>query len=279
MSSLMIKNIHLIRRTIQSIVILLIIAIPFIVCRGTTTIHGTFYSMSIGNLDINDPVLFIQDILLSKRIFFPLIIGAIVPVVATLILGKVFCGWVCPFNTIAEIGTTIKRKIKSISVTKKNPKNFYVWLSYLGILMLTIITGIPIITLISMPGQISGLTADLVFTGVIGFEAVIVFSIIIGEVLIRKRLWCKHICPSGATLNLFRYNYTLKIACNSKKCATCAGKKQNPCITACPLGLNPKRNGIYPYCYNCFDCIEACRFYNSALSITFKRALQNVGNS
>jgi len=42
------------------------------------------------------------------------------------------------------------------------------------------------------------------------------------------------------------------------------------CNSACPIELNPRQVGIYPYCVNCGECIAACQNKGEkAISFTF----------
>jgi len=262
------SNLHLLRRISQIGSMVLIIAIPFLNKLGINILKGTYYSISIGKLDIIDPAMALQMILLTKSILFTVLLMMVVPIVIALILGKVFCSWACPFNFLAELLTKFR---KSPAIHVRNPKTHYYWIIFVILLLMITVLGVPIIAFISMPGQISALIADAIFSNVIGIEIVLVLIILAIEFIFNRKFWCKYVCPVGATLSLFRTKKTLRITYSPKKCAKCDGKKENPCVSACPLGLNPKLSGIYPYCYNCMECVNACRKNDGALSISFEK--------
>jgi ferredoxin-type protein NapH len=269
------KNLHLLRQLVQIAALLFLFAVPALNKFGYNEIIGTFYSMSIGNLDIVDPSLMLQHILLTKSIYFPLLLAGIIPLIITLIFGKVFCSWICPFNLLAEYGRKIRNFIKP--VTKKgfnhNPKPHYYWFIFGLIITAVAISGLPIITLISFPGLISGQIADLVFFGTIGIEILAILLILVLEIFFKPRFWCKYVCPVGATLGLLRSNHTLAIQYNAQICTeNCPinKKSESICNNACPVDLNPRQAGIYPYCINCGECIAACQNKGEkALSFTF----------
>ena len=96
-------------------------------------------------------------------------------------------------------------------------------------------------------------------------------DIIAIEFIFNRNFWCKYVCPVGATLSLFRTKKTLKVTYEPKKCAKCDHKKDSPCIAVCPLNLNPRLVGVYPYCYNCFECVNTCRKNGGALNISFEK--------
>ncbi len=265
-------HLHFLRRTIQVCTVLLIVAIPLLNKIGFHAVSGTFYSLSIGELDIVDPALVLQTILLTKSIHLPLLIAIVIPILIAIFFGKVFCSWVCPYNFIAEFSEKLRRKIKpSVTYRNRNPKPQYYWLIFGIILMLLIITGVPVITLISMPGLITSQIADGLFYNVVGIEVLLVVILLVLEVFVASRFWCKYACPVGATLALVRSKHALKIKYEPGNCAKCSEKTENPCNKACPINLNPRLTDIYPYCYNCFECVDRCRDIGcQALSITFK---------
>jgi len=265
------KHISLLRRIIQISTVIFIFIVPLLNKAGINHITGTFYSISVGNLDIVDPALMLQTILLTKQIFFPLLLAGLIPLIITLLLGKVFCSWVCPFNLLAEFADRLRRIIRpgSVKVHNNNPKPHYYWLVFGSIIMLVAILGVPIISFISMPGLITGQVADLIFAGVVGFEILLVIVILLLEIFIATRFWCKYACPVGATLALFRFKNTLKIKFTASKCV-CSTNTILKCNAACPLQLDPRNPGIYPYCYNCGECVDACRHNGQALLFSFQ---------
>lgn len=277
------KHLTLIRRTTQVLAILFIIIVPIINKMGFWAVSGTFYSISVGNLDLMDPSLLFQYILLNKDIHFPLLLAGAIPLIIALLFGKVFCGWVCPFNLLAEYMDRLRRLVrpKSVSIKNKNPKAHYYWFVFGSIVTIIAISGIPVITFISFPGLISAHIADYVFWGTVGFELLLVLLVVLLEIFIAPRFWCKYACPVGATLALLRSKNTLSIKYDSQACSdNCPVniKKVALCNAACPVNLNPRQDGIYPYCLNCGACIEAC-YTKGGQSITFTFHPQKSLNS
>ncbi len=268
-------HLHVLRRLSQFFALALLFVIPALNKYGYNELIGTFYSMSIGNLDIVDPALVLQHILLTKEIYFSLLLAGIIPLIITLLFGKVFCSWMCPFNLLAEFTDKIRKTIrpKTTKGFNKNPKPHYHWLIYGIIISIIAISGLPIITLISFPGLLSGQIADLVFFGTLGVEIIAIVAILLIEIFFSQRFWCKFACPVGATLGLIRAKHTLAIQYNAQICAeNCPvdKKKKSICNSACPVELNPRQMGIYPYCTNCGECIYACQNKGEkAITFTF----------
>ncbi len=266
------QHLHGLRRATQLLAVVFIFLVPLLNRWGVNDILGTFYSIRIGNLDIVDPALVLQTILLTKEIYFPLLLAGFIPLVITLFFGKVFCSWICPFNLLAEFAEKIRKKIRPslVRLPHHNPKGHHYWLIYGSVLTFVAVFGVPLISLISMPGLITGQVADWLYIGTIGFEILFVPAILIIEIFFAPRFWCKYACPVGATLALLRAKSTLRIKFDPPKC-TYAQTRRLPCQEACPLNLNPmKAKDLYPYCFNCGECVNACRVEGQALNFTLQ---------
>ena len=270
--SYILTHLHVFRRIVQISTILFIILVPFLNKQGYHGIIGTFYSISFWALDIVDPALLLQSILLTKSFYLTLIIAAIIPILLAALFGKVFCSWGCPYNFLSELVELFRKKVKKIDFVKNvNPKARNYWIVYGSIFLVVIITGVPIITFISMPGLITSQVADSIMFKTIGIEIFLVLVILIIEVLFAPRFWCKYACPVGATLALFHTKRSLRISYNSKQCANCAVAKDRICNITCPLNLNPRGDNIYPYCYNCMECVDICQKNGKALNMSFNK--------
>lgn len=268
------KNLNKYRKAIQIFSLLFLVAIPVLILLDIRYIVGNMYSISFWDLDIVDPSMVIQTIVLSKEFYIPLLIAAIIPIALALIFGRVYCSWMCPYNTLLELLElkSIKRIQRKIFNRKKrkneNPRTFIYWIIFSVITISTLIIGLPFFTWLSMPGIIS----SEIFAIIIGFNVgidLLLFGIIFSsEVIIGRRYWCKYICPVGATLALFKSKYSMKINYNENAC-DCAAYAE-PCASNCPLNLRPKEKMLYPYCFNCGRCIKVCeQTGNSALTFSF----------
>lgn len=268
------KNLNKFRKAVQIFSLLFLIAIPILILFEIRHIIGNMYSISFWDLDIVDPSMLIQTIVLSKEFYMPLFIAAIVPFVLAFIFGRVFCSWMCPYNTLLELLELrwLKKIQRNIFNRKRksnvNPKPYVYWITYAVLILITLVIGIPLFTWISMPGIISSEIFSAIIGLGIGVSSIVFVIVFIAEVIIGKRYWCKYFCPVGATLALFKTKYTMHINHDADIC-DCAASAE-PCGNDCPLELNPKEKNLYPYCFNCGRCIKVCEITgNKALSFSF----------
>lgn len=269
------KNLNLTRRIFQVFTLFFLFAIPLLILLEIRLIIGNLYSITILGLEISDPSMLLQNILLSQSFYIPLLISAIIPVVIAAVFGRVFCSWACPYNSILEFFDKLYNSIlKRFLVKKKksdegiNPRPSIYWAIYILLTSTALLIGLPLFTFLSAPGIISSQIAAGIIGSGLGLELVLVFIILTSEVISRKRIWCKYICPVGATLALFRTKYTLRIVHDKLKC-DCGGNI-DPCQNSCPYNLKPKDGNIYPYCTNCGLCIKTCeKTGKGSLSFSF----------
>ena len=250
------------RRVVQVLALLFLAAVPLLNRFGLHWITGTLYSLSIGELDIVDPVLAMQTILLTKAVYVPLLFAVIVPLGVALIFGRVFCSWICPKNTFSDwldmLAARLSKRFRRprTPATVKNPSPMILWGILAALLLVVWVFDVPLLGYLSLPGIISSQIAQAIMNSGVGLELGLVVLILAIEVVLARRFWCTFLCPVGAFISLFRTKRTLKLCYAPSRCACESGKA--PCQSACPLALTPKRDDAYPYCLNCGACVSAC---------------------
>jgi ferredoxin-type protein NapH len=249
-------NLSRLRKSVQFLTIVLVILIPVLNKKGITAVTGTLYSFAIGPVWITDPLIGFQTILTTLTANRTLFLSMALPVLLALALGRVFCGWACPQNTISELVDFAARRSGVKRRFNNRPTAVPRYIVLVGILVLTPLAGIPLASLLSAPGIISVQTAKFIYEGSVGLELGLIGTIILSEYFIVRRGWCNYLCPVGSFLGIFRTKWTLKVAFTEdaeRVCGECLA-----CVEACQLGLNPIAGRIYPLCHNCGECVSAC---------------------
>ncbi len=169
-----------------------------------------------------------------------------------LILGRLFCSWVCPFGTLLE-------RVELNSILKKpfEIKFFHPYLKYLvlvGTLILAFIYGEALFCLICPAGAIfKGLTNIVIFWALIIFALALALVFFFGW-----KAWCKYLCPLGGFLALLSLGQVFRIKITSKKCNNCL-----KCDKVCPVEVKVstyiKEDEIKdPECIMCMACVDSC---------------------
>ena len=244
------------RRIVQALTIVLLVAVPLLNKKGITIVSGTLYSLAIGPIWITDPLIGMQTILTMLTMDMALLLSMLIPIVLTLALGRVFCGWACPQNTISEFVDFAADRFGLKRPFGKNTTAVPRYAVLVAILVITPLAGIPLASLLSAPGIISVQVSKFIYEGIVGLELGLIGVIVIGELFLVRRVWCNYLCPIGSFSGIFRLSRTLKVVFTEDAEHVCG--KCLACAEACRLGLNPMEGGIYPQCHNCGACISAC---------------------
>jgi MauM/NapG family ferredoxin protein len=236
-----------------------------------------------------DPLIFLST-LLSSRTIVKLFYLSLLTIVLTMVLGRVFCGWVCPFGTLNNIVSLLR---------KKEPYRFKRFrLKYL-ILIFLLSASLFTLQLSGLPDPISLFIRSLTISiypafnyslrslfdflydtdikilkdisetfyevlkkSILSFEQPIyrqglfiggVFILIIGINLYERRFWCRYLCPLGALLGLLS-RYSILKRSVSEGCNSCGVCERN-----CPSGaINKTRDWLKTECFQCFNCDDLC---------------------
>lgn len=246
--------VRVIRRLIQLFALIVILLIPYLNEKQINLLMGNLYSSTIFGIDISDPLMVMQNILLSYSFELKFFLTAIIPIFLALIFGRVFCSFLCPVNTIFEWLNTLYPKKKQIQV-KGSGKITYIFICLLIILVL--LAKYPLFTYLSLPGALSIELQNTIMSKSLSIFWVILLFLIFLDFVIKRRFWCNFVCPQGIFISLLRGPKTMKIIRNINSSSKCTGCKK--CTSSCPLYLNPMEEKIYPQCINCLECVMVCR--------------------
>jgi polyferredoxin len=184
------------------------------------------------------------------------------------LLGRLVCGFLCPFGLIQELLYKIPfpKKIKpfrfdrplrylkyvillvfvillplfAVDIVGGGEPWFCKWICPAG----TLEAGIPLV--LSSPALQS--TLGFLYTWKM---AILIATIILSIIICRP--FCKYICPLGAMYALFNkisvYGYWVE----EGRCANCM-----KCKNACPMQLNPRTQCNHAECIRCGACKKSC---------------------
>lgn len=171
--------------------------------------------------------------------------------VATLLWGRIFCGWLCPFGALLALTDKIGRIVfKKLSLARNKallavqPVRGY-WLIFL---LIVFVLGTNWVLFLTPFALLSHETVRVLQ----GQFPWMLMGIMAGT-LFFSRLWCSVLCPTGlllsltARLRLFRYRI-------AGSCAHC-----EICTRSCSVGTAPATAGVAKEgCLACGDCQRAC---------------------
>ena len=168
-------------------------------------------------------------------------------VLTGLLIGRVFCGLLCPFGILSDF--LFRSPVEKLSVSGVHNKLTYVKFSLLILFLYLIFeaTGI-LLGLRPLEGFWYYLTLyrnDMVIATV----AVVVIFLISSTFV--HRLWCKYFCPIGTMHSISNRFSLLYLGRDPEKCGIC-----DACSNSCPLGLSDRSDP--QDCIRCLSCYVAC---------------------
>ncbi len=197
----------------------------------------------------------------------------------TLVLGRVFCGWICPFGTLHQFFGwifNIRRNKEGIASNRYRPLfqfKYYMLTVFLvlagfGALQIGLLDPIVMltraITINIQPAVDSALPASLtnlssapgaahqrIFSG--AWFAGFLFIAFIGLNLVIPRFFCRVLCPLGALLGVLSRFSLWRIDRDLTKCTDC-----NLCLRHCEGASSPQEALRKSECFVCFNCIDDC---------------------
>ena len=202
---------------------------------------GTFCSVSLGGAAyLSCPLGVIELTLGAREIIWGTVFSGVLLLGVTIVLGRVFCGWVCPFGALLDALQKPLAKFRSarasLPAALTSPDNKVVKYGILGgVLASAGIWRSPVFCAICPIGTTCR-TAGL--QGInMGLETAIL-PLIAGLEIVGKRFWCKILCPVGALLAITSRFSLLRIRLPWSHCAGC-----DRCEQACSMNNAPHYAG------------------------------------
>lgn len=173
-------------------------------------------------------------------------------------IGRMACGWICPFGFLQEL-------IHKIPSKKLKLPPFFRYGKYLALVFLVLaipfFTGTHWFSRICPVGTLEGgiflklvpLKTDIPEAGWFFYLKVFILVFFLIAMVFVKRPFCRSLCPLGAlygTLNRFSL-YRLSVS--SSKCVKC-GK----CEQVCPVDISVYDNPNSAECIRCLECKHSC---------------------
>lgn len=210
-----------------------------------------------------DPLILLQHLAATHTVLFYALF-ALIPLAMTLVLGRFFCGWVCPFGAIHEFITWIGGKHQKAS---SRPNRNLLRIKYLILVavILAALAGIPMAGWLdpfalltrstttaiepaasnTLWGASSRVSAQPVLIGTI-------FLLVIFLNVLRRRFFCTTLCPLGALYGLIGRFSLLRFEATDE-CTECRG-----CTSRCTYNGGPSSENLKSECDLCFACVADC---------------------
>lgn len=242
-----------------------------------------------------DPLLVLGTAIASGRVLLWLVPFALVTLLATALLGRFFCGWVCPMGTCIDLADR--------ALGRKDPKDgpspwrwtkvavlvFVLVSAFFGPQLLYLLDPISLVTRTFiwavMPGALYGgqvlsgqgwvydvapwltqspLLPDGHPAMRMGVLSAALFLGVLALGWIKPRFWCRFICPLGAMLGLTGLFGLWRRKVDAGACSEC-----RKCTRKCKMGAIPDTyvDTLASECILCANCTEVCKSAGTSLPL------------
>ena len=233
------------RQLVQSLLIAVALLLPFVTVSGNPFLR----------MDIAKMTLFLAGIPLRIDQFYLVLLVILLFVavflLVTAVLGRVWCGWLCPqtvFNDLVELCTRKFRTQNSQAIARP--------VEHIASLVIATLIAFNLFCWFMPPRQAG---ADLL--DIPGHQLMLVTFLILTlfgylNLILVKRSFCRSYCPYGRFQTALMDAGTLNISFleeSRDRCLRC-----NACVRTCPMVIDI-REGFQIECIGCGRCIDACR--------------------
>jgi ferredoxin-type protein NapH len=183
------------------------------------------------------------------------VVTALIPIIATLLLGRFFCGWICPASFIYELNETVSNWLRKSGVPLGD-RRFDRRLKY-GVLamgvVLSAVSGSVLFAGIYPPAIVGREVYYAIAQAGFGAGAVFFLLTLLFDLMVARRGFCRYLCPGGALYSLLGRYRVVRIQRDVAQCNDC-----QKCDAVCEFGLEPMTDGFGQECNNCSACIAVC---------------------
>jgi len=219
------------------------------------SLTGLPWSMRVGGVPFTDPWAVVA--VGAGGVMPPLamVLGAVFPLLLAVLLGKVYCSFLCPARLMFELANGVRRGAMRLGLPLPAWRLPRIGL-YVGLgAVLAAMSAGPAVFQWVLPYYALGAGVATWFTsGAVAGTVVWAMALLLFDLLFAPGQICRSLCPTGALLEQFGRAPALALVRSQGDCPP----RCDLCERACPYGLYPGKQTHRPTCDTCGRCTIAC---------------------
>ena len=226
-------NWHRLRKQVHLLCFLLFIALPFFNVIRFDIPRQRFYFLGY-ELWINE----------FGIIFFAMMFLMFVVVVAAVILGRVYCGYLCPQMIFSEAAQRLEHRLR------RHKPAFYA-----ALLLASIFLAFAFTAYFVEPRDLARRLFSLDFKTAGGICGAVVTLLTFADFAFLRLRFCTTVCPYGYLQGMLSDGNTLLVQYQDEGHACIECRK---CVRDCPMGIDIRQSPFQIECVHCGECIDSC---------------------
>ncbi|MCW4021325.1 MAG: 4Fe-4S binding protein [Candidatus Bathyarchaeota archaeon] len=250
-----IGRIEILRAATASLAILFFIVAPI-----SGLVYGTTCALTIGGFALISPLELVLLISGARNLLLSWLISGGIVILGIVLLGRLFCGWVCPVGVLLEYShvLTEKNQRRRVGGRYDNREKYAI---LLAVLLASLLFNFAAPYLFSPPGSIYRTILQLTLRGVIGIDLAVILLFLIADLLAIRygRSWCNTLCPLGTVISSLSIVNLVKPKVDQKTCIDFDFNCLN-CERICPMRIPITRADRWGMmeCNKCLKCWAEC---------------------
>jgi cytochrome c oxidase accessory protein FixG len=168
---------------------------------------------------------------------------------ATLLLGRVWCGWSCPQTLLSDLTSWV------VPERRARPRRWRRPLGFLAVAGVAAIFSAGFLWYFVPPAEFAARLAAGRLGPILGVSWIALGGVLFADLAFVRQVFCATVCPYAKLQGVLLDRGSLVIAYDTARDADCVDC--GACVRVCPTGIDI-RDGLQMQCIACAACIDAC---------------------
>jgi ferredoxin-type protein NapH len=221
---------------------------------GTPPVVGPVGAVGLKGVELVDP-LAVLGVVLRGGLSATLLLAALPGLLLVVVLGRFFCGWVCPYVPLLAASNAARWWLQRARVplfdVKLPRRTSYAVL--VAVLAGGALLGTHVWPWLYPPSVIGREVFHAVFFGGLTAGSLLLVFALAFDTFVSRAGFCRSLCPGGAVFSLLGAKSKVTIKLDAHKCTGCTA-----CDVVCNLGQSPMTGRIDEGCERCGKCVASC---------------------